>query len=302
MMGVTHVAHEHTFDLAADRERVWRALTSRAELEAWFAEHADVSPTVGGAYRFWGRHTLGTPTAAEARQTITACEPGRLLAYHWRIGSVPTDVTLRLEPSLTDPARTSLTVRHEVGGVIAPVRAREMVDDLWRLAVGNLVAHLAGGSGILRPDFGDPAPEIKLSIVIDAPLEAVWQALLDPETLNRWIASAAEVDPRPGGRYAFGWQYDLDGRQVIGGPTTILDMVPLERLVLDWPDWRGDPAVPKQTITWTLAPEAGRTRVTLVHGGFSRPADVSDYPFGWGWFLGRLREAVEGDPGTRTVR
>ena len=25
-----------------------------------------------------------------------------------------------------------------------------------------------------------------------------------------------------------------------------------------------------------------KTQVTLVHGGFPRAADMSDYPFGWG--------------------
>jgi uncharacterized protein YndB with AHSA1/START domain len=36
--------------------------------------------------------------------------------------------------------------------------------------------------------------------------------------LNRWIASAAEVDPRTGGRYTFAWKHPHGGREVESGP------------------------------------------------------------------------------------
>jgi uncharacterized protein YndB with AHSA1/START domain len=137
-----------------------------------------------------------------------------------------------------------------------------------------------------------------MSILIDAPPAAVWRALTEPELMNRWIASAAEVEPRVGGRYGFGWNYEVDGRSVSGGPTTILELVPNERLVLDWPDWRGDASVPKQSVAWYLAPEGAGTRVTVVHAGFTRAADISDYPFGWGHFMGQLKGAVETAPST----
>ncbi|MCB1009479.1 MAG: SRPBCC domain-containing protein [Acidobacteria bacterium] len=157
----------------------------------------------------------------------------------------------------------------------------------------GLAAHLAGGDGLLLPDFDDPSPEIRLSIRIDAPRARVFRALLDPELLNRWIASAAEVDPRAGGAYRFGWKYEVAGREVVGGPTRILELVENEKLVTDWPDWRGDADVPVQTITWRLEDDGDGTRVTLVHSGFTRAADWSDYPFGWGYFLGALKGAAE---------
>jgi uncharacterized protein YndB with AHSA1/START domain len=68
----------------------------------------------------------------------------------------------------------------------------------------------------------------------------------------------------------------------------VLDVVPNERLVVSWPDWRGDGAVPLQSVTWLLAPEGAGTRVTLVHAGFTRTVDFSDYPFGWGHFLSEM--------------
>jgi uncharacterized protein YndB with AHSA1/START domain len=129
--------------------------------------------------------------------------------------------------------------------------------------------------------------------VIDAPREKVFRALMEPAALNRWIASAAVVDPRVGGTYSYGWKYPFGGRDVEGGPTKILDLVENERLVTDWPDWRGQDERGKTRVAWLLESVGTKTKVTLVHGGFSRAADMSDYPFGWGDFLSRLKSAVE---------
>ena len=86
----------------------------------------------------------------------------------------------------------------------ADPRAAELVDDCWRLTCGNLAARLRGGAGRVLQDFADPAPCVELSMVIDAWRDRVFAALMDPEVLNRWIASAATVDPRVGGAYSYG--------------------------------------------------------------------------------------------------
>ena len=138
-----------------------------------------------------------------------------------------------------------------------------------------------------------PSPEIRLSIIIDAPPERVFKALLDPAALNTWIAAAAEVEPHVGGRYSYGWRYQHGGVDVDGGPTRILELVPNERLVTDWPDWRGDPSKPPTRVAWLLEPVSGKTRVTVVHGEFPRTVDISDYPFGWTGFLNQLKDLVE---------
>lgn len=101
-------------------------------------------------------------------------------------------------------------------------------------------------------------------------------------------APAPVVELEVGGRYELGWTYQVDGRDVSGGPMRILDLVPNERLVVSWPDWRGDAAVPMQSITWLLGSEGTGTRVTLIHAGFTRTVDFSDYPFGWGHFMAEL--------------
>ncbi len=285
--------YAHTFSLPAPPAQVFRALTDMSELTRWFAESVETGRVAGEPYRFWGRHTLGVPTARDATQALTRFAPGMGLGFTWRLFGVDTEVGMALTPG-KDGAGTALALTHHVAGDLGVSRARELIDDHWRLAFGNLQAHLAGGEGLMLPDYRDPAPEVRLTISIAAPPARVFRALLEPEAVNRWFGStAAVVEPRVGGAYRLGWQYQVDGRDVVGGPTRILELVPDRKLTLDWPDWRGDAAVTGQQITFLLEPAGEGTRLTFIHGGFGRAADVSDYPFGWQYFLGTLKAEAE---------
>lgn len=278
--------NEHSARLDAPPARVFAALTDPAELTRWFAEHADLGGAAGGPYRFWGKRTLGAPSGRDAAQAITRFEPGQALGFSWTLYGVPTSVDIAL---VADGDATQVTLRHRVDGELPMPRPKELISDHWKLAFGNLAGHLAGGRGMALPDYTDPAPEVRMTITIDAPREAVFRALIDPGTIPQWFDCVAPVvEPHAGGRYSLGWKYQVDGVDVEGGPTKILEFVPNERLVLDWPDWRGDKSVNGQKIAFYLEPDGAGTRVTFVHFGFDRAADVSDYPFGWVYFIGKL--------------
>lgn len=173
-----------------------------------------------------------------------------------------------------------------------------MVDDLWRINGGNLQAHCAGGQGKMLVDYSDANAEVALSIHIDAPPSVVFRALIDPDRIQQWFGVAASVDPRAGGAWHLKMEFEKDGQKVTSPPCTILEYVENERLVISWPDWRGDQGVPDQRVSWTLKPEGNGTRVDFVHGGFTRAVDISDYPFGWGWFLSRIKAVSEGERST----
>lgn len=296
--------HEFAFPIPADPHRIFEALTSDDELQGWFAESASVEPREGGAYRFWGRHTVGTPSESEATGTIHAFEPGRRLAFGWTVCGTPSTVEFSLSEVDAEeegvggavPEKgiaTKVAIRHELEGPLDRPRPKALIDDWWRFTLGNLMSHVTGHGEVLRPDFADPEPEIRLSMTVDAPPEAVFRALTEPEALTEWMgAPDPEIELRVGGRYSLGWTYTVDGREVEGGPMKILDVVPDERLVVDWPDWRGDPSVPRQSIAWHLEPEGEGTRVTLVHAGFVRTVDFSDYPFGWGHFMSEMAKVA----------
>ena len=285
--------HEHRGELPGSPERVFRALTDPAELKRWFAEDVEIEPREGGAYRFWGKHTYGAPERGAAKQRIMKLENDRSLAFEWPFEGANSEVSIQLESGKTKD-ETRLTLRHTFPAQPDIPYSAELLDDLWKLTMGNLDAHLRGGGGIVLPDYTDPEPAIRLSILIDASRERVFRALIEPEALNRWIASKAEVEPRAGGKYRYGWNYPYGGRDVEGGPTRILDFVPNERLVTDWLDWRGDDSRGATRVAWILESVSEKqTRLTLIHSGFSRAADFSDYPFGWGQFAAQLKSEVE---------
>lgn len=142
--------YSHTFTLPATPDRVFRALVEPDELTRWFAEGALVEPRMGGVYRFWGRHTLGTPPEDAARQTITRFEPGSLLGYSWPIDEVESDVTMAL--ALHEMGAT-LTITHRVYGDLNVPRQPELIEDHWRVAINNLSAHLAGTPAVRMPDY-----------------------------------------------------------------------------------------------------------------------------------------------------
>ncbi len=288
-------AMTHTFraDLAVLPERVFAALTTVEALTAWFAEHADLSLEVGGAFAFWGRFTYGTPARTDATQRVTQFEAPRRVAFSWTFDGASTEVTWAIATKAESPGQSVLDLTHAFHTRPATRHLEALVDDLWRLHLGNLAAYLAG-SDTRRPDFADPSPCIRQSIVIEAPVSRVFHALTDPASLNRWVAKDARVDLRVGGRYEWGWRHGRGDLSVPTGPTTILALEPDQRLVTDWPDWRGDDTQPQSRVSWTLeALDATRTRVTLVHDGFARAADVSDYPFGWTYFMEQLRAEAE---------
>src|SRR5437879_12816496 len=74
------------------------------------------------------------------------------------------------------------------------------------------------------------AVEIEREIVFPASPEEVWEALTEPERLEEWFATEAELDARPGGEGIFRWG-DGEERRAL-----VREAEPEERLVLDWDD------------------------------------------------------------------
>lgn len=274
------------YPLSATPERAFAALTTPSILATWFAEQVDVGASVGAPFRFWGRYTLDAPDAAAATQRITHWEPNARVSFTWHLRGIDSEVTWRLTP--TEEGPTKLSIAHELHGTPSGERATHAIEDSWRLALSNIECHLTG-EDFTRVDFALPTTEIRLVRTIAASPSRVFEALLDPAQVAQWLyAKAPEIDPRVGGKYVVGWKYKVEGRDVVGGPTTILALEPDKLLKLDWPDWRGDPAVNTQTIRFELAPAGGATQLTFVHDGFARPADIGDYPKGWSGFLDAL--------------
>ncbi|MEU3739934.1 SRPBCC domain-containing protein [Streptomyces sp. NPDC032198] len=89
------------------------------------------------------------------------------------------------------------------------------------------------------------------------PRAAVWKALTEPELHARWWA-AGDVKPVVGHRFTF------DMGNNFGHQPCEVTEVDDERLLA----YRFAEGVLDTTITWTLHPEDGGTRLVLTHAGF----------------------------------
>jgi uncharacterized protein YndB with AHSA1/START domain len=138
---------------------------------------------------------------------------------------------------------------------------------------------------------------VERTISIAASPETVWEFLVDPKKLARWMGTDVELDPRPGGVYR---------NVVLPGHIARGEFVELDaphRLVFTW-GWErsGDepPAVPagSSTIEVELTSEGKGTSVRFLHRDLPSAEAVESHAHGWDHYLSRL-EAVAGggDPG-----
>ena len=293
MNTVTPHVFEASFDLAADRARVFAALTEPDQLRRWFAEHVDAEPEVGGAFRFWGRHTAHVLGEDLADQRITEFEPGVRFAFDWTWGGTRTRVTFELSGGGDE---TRLVARQEAEGDIAghaPGDVRWVMEDFWRLSIGNLRRYLRVGEPALRPDHSEQKGDVEVAIEIDAPVRTVWRLLTDPAELDKWIGKGSKIELRVGGAYSYGWA-DLPEMQESKcvGPTKILEIEPERRLVHDW-DYEGGAT---DRTEWTLEPlEGGRTRLSVRQIGTAKASEYSGYTNGWAKFLIDIAEWARGE-------
>ena len=274
--------------LSATPAAVYHHLTDTQRLAAWFAEHADVS-LPQQRYDFWGRYTPGTPDRAAGRHPLLTAQPAAALSYGWRLQDVDTVVDLHLVPRGSE---TTVVVEHYAPGAAGAERGDAPIsEDFWFLSLENLRRAVDGrDSAVVRLDFtASMLGNVTHTVEIDAPPEAVFKTLIDPEEMNRWIASHAVVEPHVGGRYDLGW-----GGM---GPEKILELVPNARLSIA--DAAGPEDQTPNILTWTLEGSGGRTRLTLVHSGFAPDHDNSGIYTGWLNFMSWIKSLVEYGPAWR---
>ena len=286
---MSRFSHSFRWLIDEDPGRVFDAWVLEPDLRGWLADEVDVEPIAGGAYRFWGRRVPGAPARSDG--ILLVCEPGARLVFTWAVAGSEGAVDVRIS---AEDGGTRVEGEHVFVDPPSGPRGAELIDDLWRILGNNLQDHLRGEPSPYRLDFGASPAEVRRTLDVAAPPARVWACLTRPELLNRWIAAMAVVDPCVDGVYSYGWRYRLGDRDVVGGPSRVLAIEPGRVLVTDWPDWRGDPDVPVQRVRWELAAEGEGTRLTLVHDGFVRPTDVSDFPWGWKGFLHQLAAVATG--------
>ncbi|ACZ39802.1 SRPBCC family protein [Sphaerobacter thermophilus] len=136
---------------------------------------------------------------------------------------------------------------------------------------------------------------VVLETELKSPIERVWNALTDPETLSKWMLfKTNDFQPVVGHRFQFrdapGWDGVVD--------CEVIEVDPPRRLAYTW-STEGVGNVPHSTVvSWTLTEdEGGVTRLRLEQSGFRPEAkqEIGGARYSWQMMLDQLQSIVTGD-------
>lgn len=130
-------------------------------------------------------------------------------------------------------------------------------------------------------------------IYIKAPIEQVWNAVIDPAYTRRYFhGTAFEAPLRSGQPYRTS---TADGHPTVDGTIEVIE--PPTRLVMTWHTLYDAAlaAEPPSRVEWTLSTAGeGLTQVDLAHGDLAfSPLTWANVRFGWVWILDGLKTLVE---------
>lgn len=149
-------------------------------------------------------------------------------------------------------------------------------------------------SDLLRPD------RLRLERLLDAPIDVVWQHLVDPQLRARWFMGGP-TDARVGGRMGLTMDHDrlsdMPGetpekyRAYVGHTWSerITRFEPPHRLAITWEDGQAG------EVLFELQAEGERTRLVLTHSGLRGRADALDFGGGWLSHLAVLERRLRGE-------
>jgi uncharacterized protein YndB with AHSA1/START domain len=126
-------------------------------------------------------------------------------------------------------------------------------------------------------------------VVYPHPVGRVWAALTDRAALADWLMPN-DFEPRVGHRFTFRAEPQGTWSGVVR--CQVLELTEPRRFALSW---EGDPPLPVTTVTFTLEPVEGGTRLRLEHTGFAAggpPALTVRDILGQGWGSKLLREQL----------
>lgn len=124
---------------------------------------------------------------------------------------------------------------------------------------------------------------IRVEYELTEPKQKVWRALTDAALLSAWLMPN-DIRAEVGHQFTFRSQPTPGWDGVVY--CEVLEVVPEERLVYSWrggsQKLEGYGRELDTTVTWTLVPNAGGTKLLLEHSGFD-PESFAYKAMGRGW-------------------
>ncbi len=141
-----------------------------------------------------------------------------------------------------------------------------------------------------RINYQKEAQVIRRSILLDAPLSQVWNALATSEGLASWLM-LNDFQPIVGTRFTFSAEPQSNWNGIVECEVTQVDE--LHQLAFTWSE---SPSLALTLVTFELREHEGKTEVCLIHSGREHlPEDyTSALDQGWGCnMLRRLAALIE---------
>jgi uncharacterized protein YndB with AHSA1/START domain len=139
--------------------------------------------------------------------------------------------------------------------------------------------------------------QIERELTIDAPVERVWAALTQPESIKEWFGDRAEIDLQPGGAAVF--QFEGYG----SFHATLERVEPYSVFSYRWARQAEEPPHDGNStlVEFTLIPEGTGTRLRVVETGFAtldlpeaeQVKHAEENRQGWQSELDELRQYVQ---------
>lgn len=124
---------------------------------------------------------------------------------------------------------------------------------------------------------------LKKTYHIEAPIDVVWQSLVDPNEIEQWGGGPAQMDGREGTEFKL-WGGDIYG--------TNKEVVTENRLVQKW--YSGDWEEPSK-VTFELKVDKDGTKVTLTHEDIPDEA-YDEISKSWDeYYLGAIKRYLEAE-------
>ncbi|NLR57882.1 SRPBCC domain-containing protein [Chitinophaga polysaccharea] len=123
--------------------------------------------------------------------------------------------------------------------------------------------------------------------ILDAPVTAVWEAITDKDKMKQWYFDLSAFSPTVG--FEFSFSGGSETKQYLHH-CKITEVIPGKKLSYTW-RYEGYPG--NSEVTWELAEEGKKTKLTLTHTGlhtFPSGEDsnfgVASFTQGWTYIIG----------------